>query len=152
LIILVNSYLTAWYRQSDVRQKDFLLNEHISTIQKYLGNRTSDFDVLVGIQAFFYNNPIKGQKSESKFIFFFKKITKKKLICNIYRFLLQFFIDHQCITPNIILDWYNNNDAHNYMGFAEARQLVEPFIQFLSIIDTNKDVTNGMVILLFMNI
>jgi len=70
LIILVNSYLTAWHRQSDVRQKDFLLNEHISTIQKYLGNRTSDFDVLVGIQAFFYNNPIQGQKSESKFIFF----------------------------------------------------------------------------------
>jgi len=47
------------------------------------------------------------------------------------KFLLQFFLDHQCITLNIILDWYNNNDAHGYIGYEEAKQLAEPFIQSL---------------------
>ena len=43
-------------------------------------------------------------------------------------FLLQFFLLHGCITPNLILDWYNNNDAHGYMGFEEAKQLAKFFV------------------------
>jgi hypothetical protein len=43
-------------------------------------------------------------------------------------FLLQFFLLHECITQNLIFHWYNNNDAHGYMGFEEAKQLVKPFV------------------------
>lgn len=51
-------------------------------------------------------------------------------------FLLQFFLTHECINQNHILDWYNSNDTHGYMGFQEARQLTEPFIKSLSTKDT----------------
>jgi hypothetical protein len=96
-----------------------------------LGNRSSDFDVLLGIQAFFHNNAVQGEKSESKFFFLCNKCTKIISIGNLMKFLLQFFLDHQCITLNIILNWYNNNDAHGYIGYEEAKQLAEPFIQSL---------------------
>ncbi len=43
-------------------------------------------------------------------------------------FLLQFFLLHECITPDLILYWYDNNDAHGYMGFEEAKQLAKPFV------------------------
>jgi hypothetical protein len=50
-----------------VYEKSILLNEHISTIQQYLSKRKNDFDLLIGIQAFFYNNAIRGEKCELKF-------------------------------------------------------------------------------------
>jgi hypothetical protein len=50
-------------------------------------------------------------------------------------FLLQFFLNHQCINQKQILDWYNNKDTLDYAGFDSARQLASPFIKSLS---TNK--------------
>ena len=50
-------------------------------------------------------------------------------------FLLQFFLNHQCINQKQILDWYNNKDTLDYAGFNSARQLASPFIKSLS---TNK--------------
>jgi hypothetical protein len=47
------------------------------------------------------------------------------------KFLLQFFLHHRCITEDLILDWYNSNDAHGYIGFEQAKQLAKPFIQSL---------------------
>ncbi len=60
-------------------------------------------------------------------------------------FVLQFFLKHQCITQNLILKWYNNNDAHGYMGFQEAKQLAEPFIKSLSTSDTVGGAINDMI-------
>jgi hypothetical protein len=51
-----------------VHNKSLLLNQHISTIQQHLTNCKSDFDVLIGIQAFFHNNEIQGEKCELKFV------------------------------------------------------------------------------------
>ncbi len=62
-------------------------------------------------------------------------------------FLLQFFLAHQCINQDLILRWYNDNDAHGYMGFVEAKRLVEPFIKLLSASDTRDKIAPiGMMI------
>jgi hypothetical protein len=55
-----------------LNEKVFLLNEHIITIQKYLTDCQNDFDVLIGIQVFFYNEDIKENKS--KFNFYIKYV------------------------------------------------------------------------------
>jgi hypothetical protein len=60
-------------------------------------------------------------------------------------FLLQFFVNHQCISENLILDWYNKNDAHGYMGYEEAKQLAEPFVKSL----LTKVATESMITLHF---
>ncbi len=52
-------------------------------------------------------------------------------------FLLQFFLKHQCINHNLILQWYNNNDTHGYKGFEEAKRLAGPFIKLLSTSNTH---------------
>jgi hypothetical protein len=59
--------LTAWHKKSKINEKVFLLNEHITTIQKYLDKRKSDADVLIGIQAFFYNETIEENKSKPRY-------------------------------------------------------------------------------------
>ncbi len=62
-------------------------------------------------------------------------------------FLLQFFLAHQCINRDLILRWYNENDAHGYLGFEEAKRLVEPFIKLLSTSDTRDKIAPiGMMI------
>jgi hypothetical protein len=71
LPILINSYLTAWCKQSKASNKTFLLNEHISTIQKHLPNLTASCGVLVGIQIFFFNAQIKGNKSKPNLIYLY---------------------------------------------------------------------------------
>jgi len=53
-------------------------------------------------------------------------------------FLLQFFLDHGCISQDLLVDWYTNNDAHGYMGFQEAKQLAKPFVESLLAFDTSK--------------
>jgi hypothetical protein len=65
LPIVICSYLTAWYKKSKPDEKTFLLNEHITTIQKYLTNSKSDFDVLIGLQVFFHNQQMNENKGKS---------------------------------------------------------------------------------------
>jgi hypothetical protein len=65
LPIVICSYLTAWYKKSNPDEKTLLLNEHVTTIQKYLTNCNSDFDVLIGLQAFFHNQQMKENKGKS---------------------------------------------------------------------------------------
>ena len=64
--------------------------------------------------------------------------------------LLRFFLTHECITQNLLLDWYNNNDAHGYVGFQEAKQLAEPFIKILSTKETPRAATEGLITLIFL--
>jgi hypothetical protein len=47
------------------------------------------------------------------------------------RYLLQFFLNHQCITQNLIFDWYNSKNAQRYVYFEEAKQLAKPFITLM---------------------
>jgi hypothetical protein len=68
LPVVICSYLTAWYKKSKIEEKALLLNEHITTIQKYLTNCKSDIDVLIGMQAFFHNEKVKENKGKSNFI------------------------------------------------------------------------------------
>jgi hypothetical protein len=53
-------------------------------------------------------------------------------------FLLQFFLDHQCIDRHQIFDWYKNGDVHGYKGFHQAKMLATRFITSLSINQTSK--------------
>ncbi len=53
-------------------------------------------------------------------------------------YLLHFFLDHQCINENLILDWFYNNDPNGYIGYEEAKQLARPFIESLSINNAGK--------------
>jgi hypothetical protein len=53
------------------------------------------------------------------------------LIGKIMSFLLQFFLDHGCINQNLILDWYNNNDAHGHLGYEEAKDSAKSFVELL---------------------
>jgi hypothetical protein len=49
-------------------------------------------------------------------------------------FLLQFFLNHQCIDQNQIFNWYNNTDvlgALAYKGFQHAKHLATSFIKSL---------------------
>jgi hypothetical protein len=69
LRILVTAYLTAWHNQSNTSEKNSLLNGHISTIQEYKANRTNDFDVLIGIQSFFFNVKVDENKCKENFFF-----------------------------------------------------------------------------------
>ncbi len=47
-------------------------------------------------------------------------------------FLLQFFLNHNCIDQNQIFNWYEN-DIHGYKGFNLAKQLATPFINSIQI-------------------
>jgi hypothetical protein len=51
-------------------------------------------------------------------------------------FLLKFFLDHQCINQNLILKWYNSDQARQYEGFEEAKQLAKSFVESF---DTGKN-------------
>ncbi|CAF0859265.1 unnamed protein product [Rotaria sp. Silwood1] len=119
--ILVCSYLTAWHRKSEINDKTILLNEHISTIKKHIENRHSDDVVLLGIHAFFFNETIQENKRE------------------MMTFLLQYVVNHQCISPNEILNWYENTDLYDYPDFVDAKQLITSVIKSFR---TNNTVTN----------
>jgi len=61
-------------------------------------------------------------------------------------YLLQFFLDHECINQNLLLDWYYNNDPNGYIGYEEARQLAKPFIE--SILTNNTTGKGGIELIL----
>ena len=46
-------------------------------------------------------------------------------------FLLQYFIDHQCLNRHHIISWYNSRDLHGYEGFDGIKQLTAPFLKTL---------------------
>ena len=66
---LISSYLTAWHKTVKENEKLFLLNQHISTIQKHTAHIRHNYVNLFGIHAFFYNENI--QENKSKIIKFF---------------------------------------------------------------------------------
>jgi hypothetical protein len=47
-------------------------------------------------------------------------------------FLLQFFLNYQCIDQYKILKWYNHRGSFRYEGFDNAKQLAKPFIESLN--------------------
>jgi hypothetical protein len=53
-------------------------------------------------------------------------------------YLLKFFLNHECINQNLLLDWYDNNDPNGYIGYEEARQLARPFIESILTNNTGK--------------
>ncbi len=124
----IASYLTAWYRKWEPDEKVFLLNEHVTTVQKYLIKRKRDFDVLIGIQIFFYREDIKENKS--KYILYIEYIQGIFLV-DMMAFLLQFFLNHQCIDQHQILKWYNDKGKFRYEGLNQATPLAAPFIESL---------------------
>jgi hypothetical protein len=46
--------------------------------------------------------------------------------------LLKFFLNHQCITKETVLDWYINGAQYGYSGFEKAKQCAKPFIDQLN--------------------
>jgi hypothetical protein len=44
-------------------------------------------------------------------------------------FLLQYFVEHQCLTRTQILSWYNSKDLPGYEDFDGIKQLTAPFIK-----------------------
>jgi hypothetical protein len=124
----IASYLTAWYRKSKTDEKVFLLNEHVTTVQKYLIRRKHEFDVLIGIQIFFYREDIK--ENNSKYILSIEYIEGIFLV-DMMAFLLQFFLNHQCIDQHQILKWYNHKGKLCYEGLNQATPLAAPFIESL---------------------
>ncbi|CAF2045150.1 unnamed protein product [Rotaria magnacalcarata] len=118
---LISSYLTAWHRKSDSKEKNIILNEYLFTIIKHIVCRHTEYIILLGTYAFFFNEKFQGNKREAM------------------TFLLQFFVNHQCISQKQILRWYNNVKLHTCMGFEGARLLIEPYIKTLL---SNNTVTN----------
>ena len=53
-------------------------------------------------------------------------------------FLLQFFLNHQCINESLILTWYNHKGLIGSKGFGLVKPLVKSFIQSISITNTGK--------------
>jgi len=48
--------------------------------------------------------------------------------------LLVFFFHHQCISKEIVFDWYKNGAEYGYPGFQKAKLYAKSFIDQ---IDTN---------------
>lgn len=46
-------------------------------------------------------------------------------------FLLQYFIDNQCLSRKQIVNWYSNRDLSGYEGFDGVKQMTTPFIKSL---------------------
>ena len=65
LVTIVNAYLTACHEKLSGDEKLAVLNAYISIVQRYLNERETNVDVLIGIQTFFYNNVFEDvEKSE----------------------------------------------------------------------------------------
>jgi len=69
LSTIINAYLTACHQKPTADEKLLILNEHMSTIKRYLENCESDFDVLIGIQTFFFNNIFQDDEKCEKNLF-----------------------------------------------------------------------------------
>jgi hypothetical protein len=124
----IASYLTAWYRKSKTSEKTFLLNKHVTTVQKYLIKRERDVDVLIGIQVFFYNEDVNENKCKSSlYIEYVGGIFLDEMMA----FLLQFFLNHQCIDQHQIRKWYKVITVCRYEGLKQAKQLATPFVESL---------------------
>ena len=54
-------------------------------------------------------------------------------------FLLQYFLNHQCIDRSQILEWYNADDGRDYRGFTAAKQFATSFINSLSTSEPGND-------------
>lgn len=50
------------------------------------------------------------------------------------RFLLEFFLNHNCTDTNSLYKWYNDIKVSRYEGLNQAKQLAKPFIESLSTI------------------
>ncbi|CAF0958176.1 unnamed protein product [Adineta steineri] len=120
LLIIVDAYLTACHNKPLAEEKLSLLNEYISTIRRYLRRNETNFDILIGIQLFFLNNIFHDNEKNG-----------------IMSFLLQFFINHQCINQKLIIEWYNSNEGSQYEGFEQAKQLAKSYINTFSMINEN---------------
>ncbi|UJR08581.1 hypothetical protein I4U23_012840 [Adineta vaga] len=110
---VVASYIAAWYRNSNVNEKNIILKEYMSTIMKHISHDPNDYTVLIGIHAFFYNERIEGNKRE------------------LMTFILQYFVDSKCLNRNQIFYWYHNKNEYSYKGFDGAKQMTAPFIKSL---------------------
>lgn len=55
-----------------MNEKNIIMNEHLSTIMKYVPNHIDDYTILLGIHAFFYNERIQENKSKSIYNFIIK--------------------------------------------------------------------------------
>ncbi len=53
-------------------------------------------------------------------------------------FLLQYFLNHQCIHQQAIFKWYNDIKASRYEGLRAAKKLATPFIELLLANQTGK--------------
>ncbi|UJR08579.1 hypothetical protein I4U23_012838 [Adineta vaga] len=139
LATLVCSYLGAWYKKSKLNDKILLLNEHIFTIRKYLTNSTFNYEILYGIQGFFHYIKVIAKEDSVHSIF---KSNKKGEIPaeEMMTFLLQYFINHQCINKNLIRTWYHNRNKNLYKGYIFAKQLATPFILSIANDQTAHDV------------
>ncbi|CAF0820795.1 unnamed protein product [Adineta ricciae] len=114
LVTIVNAYLTACHEKLSGDEKLAVLNTYVSVVQRYLNERETNADVLIGIQTFFYNNV-------------FEDVEKNGIML----FLLQFFLKYKCIDYHLILNWYNGIERNDYEGFEQAQQLASPFLQSL---------------------
>ncbi|CAF0821246.1 unnamed protein product [Adineta ricciae] len=141
LPILVCSFLDAWYRKAKLNQKVLLLNEYVLTIRKYLANRTNEYDILYGIQGFFYYIKSTSNKKKRLNASIFDKNQQGDVPAQcMMTFLLQFFINHHCITGKFIRDWYHNKHKNPYRGFTTAKQLARSFMQSITSELIGKDV------------
>ncbi|CAF1120731.1 unnamed protein product [Adineta ricciae] len=141
LPILVCSYLDAWYRKAKLNQKVLLLTKYVLIIQKYLAVRTSEYDILYGIQGFFYYiKSILSKKKRSNTSIFNKNQQGDVPAQEMMTFLLQFFVAHHCISGKFIRDWYHNRRSNPYRGFTTAKQLATPFMQSITSEQTGQDV------------
>ncbi len=62
-------------------------------------------------------------------VFFFENILYEIFILGkMMIVLLGFFFDHQCISKEIIFDWYENGAEYDYPGFQKAKLYAESFI------------------------
>jgi len=55
-------------------------------------------------------------------------------------FLLQYFLNHQCLDQDQIFKWYNHKGTFRYEGYNKAKQLAQPFIE--SLLANQKDSTS----------
>ncbi|CAF1489455.1 unnamed protein product [Adineta steineri] len=143
---LVCSYLSVWHKRHNFNTKDVFLTKYISTIREYLPKRKSDFDIIIGIEGFFYDLFMNEHRYTFESIFK-KNKNNQTPAREIMIFLLKFFLNHQLINSTIILNWYNDKTMISYEGFEFVKDLATPFIKSISIartVDNTQPITTGI--------
>jgi hypothetical protein len=125
------AFVEVCYKNRNPRFINHML-KRVSIIRKYIIDDNDKRNVIRAVQLFMWhvNDDVTDNKSENMFILdsFIQRIY---LIGQTMEVILQFFLKQQCINNEILLKWYYKGDQGCFVGYNEAKQNAQAFIERL---------------------